>query len=193
MDHDENTLLARLAADLDRTFEELLVSYWPSLYAFALRRIGSLQDAEDIVSEVFVRAYIALKGYPVERIHALQLRPWLYKIAYHEYCRFAGKNTLSLVPLVQVEERTIFAPGEGQSQQPEAFFEEMEQRQELESLVAALPEHYREVVSLFYFDELSYQEIAELLDQPLGTVKSSIHRGIHLLRKQTSARPREVH
>ena len=58
-----------------------------------------------------------------------------------------------------------------------------EQRQEIERLVVSLPEHYRVVINLYYFEELSYQEIAELLNQPLGTIKAKIHRAIALLRK----------
>ena len=81
---------------------------------------------------------------------------------------------------------------EDQREQPEVSFERAERREELETLVAALPDRYREAVSLYYFEELSYQQIANLLDQPLGTVKSSVHRGIRLLRKQLSAQSNEV-
>jgi RNA polymerase sigma-70 factor, ECF subfamily len=50
--------------------------------------------------------------------------------------------------------------------------------------VATLPPRYREVVSLYYFDDLSHQEIAEMLNQPIGTVKGYVHRGIRLLRQR---------
>ena len=193
MDHDEGDLPARLATDLDRSFEGLMAVYWHQLYAFVLRRVESMQDAEDIVSEAFVRAYIALKGYPVERVRTLQLRSWLYKITYNEYCRFIGRSTHPSVSFALVEEGTVFEQEEDQSKQPELSFESAERRQELESLVAALPDRYREAVSLYYFEEFSYQQIADLLDQPLGTIKSSIHRGIQLLRKVLSARSNEVY
>ena len=155
MDQSEDDLLSRLSTDLDPSFERLMLTYWHPLYAFVLRRVESQQDAEDIVSEAFVRAYLALKGYPAERVRSLKLRPWLYKITYNEY-------------------------------------ERAERRQELETLVEALPDRYREAVSLYYLEELSYQQIADLLNQPLGTIKSSVHRGIRLLRKQLSAQSNEV-
>lgn len=193
MDHDESNLLAQLATDLDRSFERLMVTYWPQLYAFVLRRTASPQDAEDIVSEAFARAYIALKGYPPERIRTLKLRAWLYTITYHEYCRFIGRSMHSSAPFMLVEEGALFDQGEDQSRQPEMSFESAERRQELESLIAALPDRYREAVSLYYFEELSYQEIADLLAQPLGTIKSNVHRGIQLLRKVLRGQSNEVY
>jgi RNA polymerase sigma-70 factor, ECF subfamily len=192
MDQGEDDLPARLATDLDPSFERLMLAYWHQLYAFVLRRVESQQDAEDIVSEAFVRAYLALKGYPAERVRTLKLRSWLYKIAYNEYCRFIGRSRLPSVPFALEEMGMGVEQEEDQRKKPELFFERAERRQELETLVAALPDRYREAVSLYYFEELSYQQIADVLDQPLGTVKSSVHRGIRLLRKQWSAQSNEV-
>ncbi|QBD81442.1 sigma-70 family RNA polymerase sigma factor [Ktedonosporobacter rubrisoli] len=72
---------------------------------------------------------------------------------------------------------------DAEEEQPEKLFEHAEQRRELEELVATLPEHYRVVVSMYYFDGLNYLEIAEILSRPVGTVKVYAHRGVQLLRK----------
>ena len=192
MDQGEGDLPARLSTDLDPSFERLMLTYWHPLYAFVLRRVESQQDAEDIVSEAFVRAYLALKGYPPERIRTLKLRPWLYKITYNEYCRFIGRSTYASVPFALLEMGMAVEQEEDQRKQPELFFESTERRQELETPVATLPDRYREAVSLYFFEELSYQQIADVLDQPLGTIKSSVHRGIRLLRKQLSTQSYEV-
>src|SRR5579863_1291889 len=191
MDQDEDSLLVQLTINIDRSFETLMTLYWPQLYAFIFRRTASQHDAEDIASEAFVRAYVALKGYPVERIRTLKLRPWLYKITYHEYCRFIGKSSESALSLACIEEGISIEQEE--EQQPENIFESVERRLELEGLVATLPERYREVISLYYFEELSYQEIADLLEQPIGTVKSSVHRGLRLLRMKSGAQPDQVY
>ena len=127
-----------------------------------------------------------------ERIQTLKVRPWLYKITYHEYCRFIGRATPPAVPLALVEMGMVAQREEDQGRQPELLFERAERRLELDALVAALPERYREAVSLYYFEELSYQQVADVLDQPLGTVKSNVHRGIRLLRKHLSAQANEV-
>ena len=192
MDQGEGDLAPWLAEDLDPSFERLVLTFWHPLYAFVLRRVASQQDAEDIVSEAFVRAYLALKGYPAERVRTLKLRPWLYKITYNEYCRFLGRATPPSVPLALVEMGVAAQHDEDQGEQPELFFERAERRRELITLVAALPERYREAVSLYYFEELNYQQIADVLDQPLGTVKSNVYRAIRLLRKHLSAQANEV-
>jgi DNA-directed RNA polymerase specialized sigma24 family protein len=70
-----------------------------------------------------------------------------------------------------------------QEEQPESLFESQEARQELEACVARLPVHYREAINLYYFEGLTYQEISDLLEQPMGTIKSYLHRGVRLLRK----------
>ena len=170
-----------------------MATYWPQLYVFVLRRTANPQDVDDILSEAFVRAYIALKGYPIERIRTLRLRSWLYKITYNEYCRFIGKAMHPSVSFALVEETTFVEQEEESNSQPEMFFENAERRQELERLVAALPDRYREAISLYYFEDLTYQEIADLLAQPLGTIKSSVHRGIQLLRKSLRAQSNEVY
>jgi len=193
MDQNESDLLSRLATDLDHSFEQLMATYWPQLYAFVLRRTASPQDADDILSEVFVRAYIALKGYPVERIRTLKIRPWLYKITCNEYVRFTGKAMHSQVSFSFVEEASLLEQEEEHSSQPEMYVESTERRQELERLVAALPDRYREAINLYYFEDLSYQEIADVLAQPPGTIKSSVHRGIQVLRKAIRAQSNEGH
>ena len=80
MDAGDSQIVALLATDLKRSYERLVSTYWHRLRAFILRQVGSPQDAEDIVQEAFVRAYYALEVYPEQRIMALKLRPWLYKI-----------------------------------------------------------------------------------------------------------------
>ncbi len=67
-------------------------------------------------------------------------------------------------------------------ERPEALFESQERRRELEILISRLPERYRVAVTCYYFEQLSYAEIAELLEQPLGTVKSNISRSVRMLR-----------
>jgi RNA polymerase sigma factor (sigma-70 family) len=86
MDAGDSQIVALLATDLKHSYEQLVSTYWHRLKAFILRHVGSPQDAEDIVQEAFVRAYYALEAYPEQRILALKVRPWLYKITWSVYC-----------------------------------------------------------------------------------------------------------
>ncbi len=184
MDSGNETLAALLAVNLDRHYEELVSLYWQQLSVFVLRRTRHFQDTEDIIQETFMRAYLALERYPGERIETLKIRPWLYKIAWSVYCNHIGRGKLPLiVPLEMPDDILYLEPEEDARMQPEELYEQAEQRHELEALVEKLPAHYRDMVSLYYFEELSQKEIAEVLNLPLGTVKVYIHRGIRLLRK----------
>lgn len=184
MDPGNESLAALLAVNLDRHYEELVSLYWQQLSAFVLRRTRHFQDTEDIIQETFMRAYLALERYPTEQIETLKLRPWLYKIAWSVYCNHTGRGKLpSMVPLELPDDGPAFEPEEDARMQPEALYEQAEQRRELEALIEKLPTHYRDLVSLYYFEELSQKEIAEVLSLPLGTVKVYIHRGIRQLRK----------
>jgi RNA polymerase sigma-70 factor, ECF subfamily len=184
LDHGTEELAALLATNLDRYYEELVSRYWQQLSAFVLRRTRHFQDTEDIIQETFMRAYLALERYPGERIATLKIRPWLYKIAWSVYCNHTGRvKSPMIVPLDGSGEGFYLEPEDDEREQPEALYEQAEQRRELEALIDHLPQHYRDLVSLYYFEELSQKEIADILNLPLGTVKVYIHRGIRLLRK----------
>jgi RNA polymerase sigma-70 factor (ECF subfamily) len=179
----QTELPALLATDLNGYFGQLVLDYQQRLYTFALRQTGSVQDAEDIVQEALLRAYYALGDYPAERVRTLKLQPWLYKIALHVYYNRIRQLKLQVTTLNVVEDSSLLDIEDDWRGQPDMAFEDAERVRELESLLTTLPEQYRVAVSLFYFAELSYREIADLLNQPMGTVKSNLHRGVRLLRE----------
>jgi RNA polymerase sigma-70 factor, ECF subfamily len=177
-------LVDLLATNLDRYFPQLVLSTQQRLYVFALRQTGNPQDAEDIVQEAFIRAYHALGSYPAARIRLMKMQPWLYKIALHIFYRHSSNDArIQYTPLDLSEESAHCEIEDNADERPEKVLEDREDRRTLEIMIAALPEQYRVAVSCYYFAELSYREIAELLQQPIGTVKSNVHRGTQLLRK----------
>ncbi len=181
---------ALLATDLDHYFQQLVLSFQQRLYAFALRQAGNPQDAEDIVQEAFIRAYHALADYPAERIRILKLQPWLYKITLNIFYRHRSGTRLECLPLDLSEESTFLEIEDDEREQPEKVLEAREDLRELEAMLSRLPEAYRVPISCYYFEDLSYHEIAELLNQPIGTVKSHVHRGMLLLRKTVETQQR---
>jgi RNA polymerase sigma-70 factor (ECF subfamily) len=189
METDTIDLLAVLATDVDRAFEALVFIYQDQLYTFVLRQVRSPQDAEDIVQETFLQVYHALKRYPPERIRALALRPWIYKIARYIWYNRLRHNKLQQISLETMED-TMFP--EQEEERPDILVEELEARHELEALVKQLPLHYSEAISLYYFEHFTYQEIAYLLNQSMGTVKAHLHRGIQRLRQACITREHET-
>ena len=175
--HDDE-LAAALADDLDGSFERLVLTYQDRLYAFALYLCGSPRDAEETVQDTFVRTYRALSGYPAERVRDLQPRAWLFQIAKNVVRNRVRGRHLQLLPL----DGTHAEPEDDELERPETVLERAEQRDELGTLVTRLPDRYRAAVILRHIEGLSYDEVAAVLDQPVGTVKSNVHRGVRLLR-----------
>lgn len=185
-------LLDNLAVNLDRCFEQLVIQFQDRLYAFALRLSGNPQDAEEIAQDAFVRAYRALCGYDRERITALALRPWLYQITLNTFRNRIRGQRVQTVPLEQSNDRMVIEPAEDEREQPEAKLEQAERAHELRTHIAALPERYRVAVVLRHVEGFGYTELAELLDQPIGTIKANVHRGTRLLRTMLATSTEEV-
>ncbi|HEX4207164.1 MAG TPA: RNA polymerase sigma factor [Ktedonobacteraceae bacterium] len=179
-------------AEVDAYYEILVSQYWRQLYAFILRRSKNPQDTEDIVQEAFVHAYYALERYSLHQIRTLQARAWLYKITWNVYCNYMQRTKAPFAMSLDAPEDDLALDLDDEPlEQPEAVFERGEQRRELVSLMDELPAHYRETITLYYFDELSQQEIADLLQRPVGTIKTHMRRGLHMLRKILQAKEEE--
>lgn len=179
---DDAELPIALATDLDRSFERLVLCYQRQIYALGLRLTGSPEDAEEIAQDAFVRAYYALKGYPAERVQTLALRAWLYQIALNVFRNRVRGRRLAVMSLDTAAGSTALAIADDECEQPEVATEYAERRQDLGAMVAALPQRLRVAVVLRHIEGLGYRQIAALLNQPMGTVKANVHRGIGLLR-----------
>ena len=194
MDADES-LLELLAVDLDTHFEQLVFRYERGLSAFMQRHTGNRQLAEDIVQEAFIRAYARLQCYPQYRIRSLKLRPWLYKVTLNVFYGYLRVSRVQEVPLAETETEDNYfldTVNDDWHDQPDLALEQKEGLDRLGACVASLPLPFREAVNLYYFAELSYRAIAAVLNLPLGTVKSAIHRGTRLLRQALQQQESEV-
>jgi len=180
-EQEDERLAALLLTDLDTHFKKLVESYQHSLYRVMYRQVGSKQDAEDIVQETFLRAYYALRDYAAQGKRLQHARSWLYRIAFNLYYNRVRTVRPLVFPLDLAEDHALLElehPDPG----PEELADQRESLREVAEVISSLPEHYKIVLNLYFFGELSYQEIADLLQQPLGTVKSHISRGLRRVR-----------
>jgi RNA polymerase sigma-70 factor (ECF subfamily) len=173
-----------LAEDVDASFEQLVLTYQDRLYRFALRLTDQPQDAEEIAQDAFVRAYKALCSYPAERRLGLAIRAWLYQITLNV---FRNRIRTPQPETDSFEADEIEVPDRPE-ERPDQYAERGERDAELARVLVELPRHYREAVALHYIEELTFAEIAEALDQPIGTVKAKVSRGVDLLRKKMTGR-----
>jgi RNA polymerase sigma-70 factor (ECF subfamily) len=182
----DDDLRQGLARDVDAAFEPLVRAYQDRLYLFALRYCACPPDAEEIVQDAFVRAYRALAAYPREQRATLQVKAWLFQITLNVARNRARRARPRTVPLDGADDDGVLRldPADDPRNGPEPLVEAAERGRELGALIAALPERYRAPVILRHVNELSYDEVAALLGQPVGTVKSNVHRGVRLLRQQ---------
>jgi RNA polymerase sigma-70 factor (ECF subfamily) len=178
---DETELTARLARDLDGTFEVLVATHVDRCYAIALRILGNPHDAEEVAQDALVRAYRALAGYEPQRIRELRLRAWLATIVVNlcrNRVRRTSPPTTPLAPLVEAGRE----PAADRTTDPGHVAAVAADREHLAALLATLPDRYRIPVVLRHVDDLSYAEHAEVLGRPEGTVKAQVSRGLAMLR-----------
>ncbi len=186
---DDETLTRELATNLDGAFEALVRAYQDRLYAFGLRLTGSPRDAEEIAQDAFVRAYRALARYPAEQVRTLKLRAWLFQVTVNVVRNRARTRRPVETALTSVDgsrDGLAELPADA-AEQPEQVAERHAERDQVAAIVASLPERYRAAVVLRHIQGLSYQEIAAVLGQPAGTVKSNVHRGVAYLRAALDA------
>lgn len=183
----EADLASRLAADLDGCFEELVFAFQNRLYAFAFRLDGNSNDAEEITQDAFVRAYRALKTYPPERVQTLSLKPWLYQILINTF-----RNHVRRKRVAQTRLDHGLEVADDERLRPEAMLAQSERSAELARALSSLPVRFRAAVVLRHVQGLSYVEVAEILNQPVGTVKANVHRGVRSLRETMNEQMRKA-
>jgi RNA polymerase sigma-70 factor (ECF subfamily) len=169
------------------TFADQAMDLMPSLYAAALRMTRNPSDAEDLVQETYLRAYRGFGGFQ----EGTNLKAWLYRILTNTYINTyrAKKRRPDETELDEVEDLYLYrriggleAAMAGRSAEDELLdrFTDVEVKQAIE----ALPENFRLAVLLADVEGFSYKEIAEILDIPIGTVMSRLHRGRKALQKR---------
>ena len=180
-------LPARLARDLDGSFEALVVLHQRLVFGLALRVVGNRADAEEVAQDTFERAYHALAGYEAERVAAMRLRPWLAQIALNLARNRVRRRPPPARPLEDGDGQplAVAAPA---AAEPAAVAERREDTERWAELLATLPRGWREAVVLRHVEGLPYAEMAEVLGRPVGTVKIHVHRGVRQLREQLDAR-----
>lgn len=177
MSQDATCLLRLQAGDLD-ALGTLYDRYRLIVYRTALAMTRDPDAAEDILQEVFLR----LHTYAASVKPDLPLAPWLYRVTINLSYNWFSKHRW-LAPLDGVIERLI-GPAR---QRPEPAAEQRAGREQVQQAIDALPFNQRVVIILHYLNDLSLQEIAEILDCPLGTVKSRLHYARESLRRQLEA------
>ena len=169
--------------ELEGRYEREVLPLLPEMYAAALRLTRNPSDAEDLVQETFLRAYRGFAGFRA----GTNLRAWMHRILMNTFINSYRKRqrepqTLSEdeVPEWYLYER--MAPGSAEASAETEVLDAMPD-EDVQAALDSLPDQFRMAVLLADVEGFSYKEIAEILDIPIGTVMSRLHRGRKALEK----------
>jgi RNA polymerase sigma-70 factor (ECF subfamily) len=172
----EAELVRRAQAGDTQAFAALVTAHQRFVYNLALRSLSDAHEAEDVAQEAFVRAWQALPQFRGQS----QFQTWLYRIVVNLCFTRLPRLKRELEALSQ--EDALDLPSESFAD-PATRIEKEEQREFLFRQIEELPESYRLLVTLRFQQELSYEEVARIVNLPLGTVKIGIFRARQRLRE----------
>jgi RNA polymerase sigma-70 factor (ECF subfamily) len=174
---DDSAVVGEFLAGEERAFQELVDRYQTRLLNFIYRTIGDREKAEDLVQEVFIRVYRHLHRFDTSK----KFSTWIYTIASNlakNELRNRSRNPLVLFQTIKKnwedEDRPL--QFEDATSRPDDLYRKRHLRELVDAATARLPEHHRQVFVLRELEGKSYEEIAEITDCNLGTVKSRLNR-----------------
>ncbi|HEX6208891.1 MAG TPA: sigma-70 family RNA polymerase sigma factor [Actinomycetota bacterium] len=169
--------------ELDRRFELEAIPLLEEMYGAALRLTRNPADAQDLLQETYLRAFRGFAGFE----EGTNLKAWLYRILTNSYINLYRKRQREpqTVSDDEVEEWYLYSRLRESDLEPSAEAEVIERLpdEDVQAALASLPDVYRMAVILADIEGFSYKEIAAILDVPIGTVMSRLHRGRRALER----------
>ena len=168
---DDASLVSLALAGQAEAFGTLVERYDRAVYNLCLRTLRDAEEAKDATQEAFFKGFRGLRTFRT----GSKFSTWIFSIAYHACCdRLNRKRRYSDA---EIPDRADPSPG------PEAQFELLDEASRLRAAIDALPEKYRTVITMYHLQGQQYEEIARVLDLPMGTVKTHLFRAKEQLRK----------
>jgi RNA polymerase sigma-70 factor (ECF subfamily) len=189
---DEQLIAAYQHGDRD-SFNQLVNRYQRELFHFLVRFLSDRAAAEDIFQETFLQIHQSAPTFDVQR----RFRPWLFTIAANKARDLIRSNARRPTNPLHAALKNGDDDGvefldlmKSSEEMPDAPLEQRELRQKVQLTVTTMPEHLREILLLSYFHQFPYKQISDILDIPLGTVKSRLHSAVaHFADRWRSANP----
>ncbi len=173
-------LIAKAISGREDGFEELVRRYQRPITNYVFRMLNDYDASLDVTQEVFIKVYNSLSRYSSE----YKFSTWLYRIAHNaaiDYIRRRSPNQQSIE--TENKDGAYQLQIESPNPTPEQERERSEWRTEIEAVVKCLPSVYRELILLRHAQDMSYDEIAEITNLPLGTVKNRLFRAREMMRE----------
>ncbi len=142
-----------------------------------------MQWAEDVLQDVFIKAYVNLNDYDSSR----PFGPWIYRIAHNEAVSFLRRKNAESETITGEDAELILQQAAGSGDDPGTAWQRARTGGEVRTALSGLDRRYRDVLVLRYLEEKSYDEIADILEMPMGTVATLINRGLKQLKAPLQA------
>lgn len=169
----EDYELVQMAIDGDNNaFAELLERYKNLVYSVVLRMVNNSEEANDLAQEVFIKIYKNLSKYHPE----FKFSTWIMRIATNHVIDYRRKKKQETVNIDDM----IYEPSDKDT--PESTYIKMEERMDINKALSSLPDMYKIPIVLYHQQGLSYQEISDIINEPLSKVKNRIFRGRKMLK-----------
>jgi RNA polymerase sigma-70 factor (ECF subfamily) len=185
--NDELQLINEAMEGNSESFGELVRRYQDRLYSAIVHMVGCRSEAEDVVQDAFVQAYVKLSTFK----HNSRFYTWLYRIAVNVSISHRRRKRAQ----ISVEENREATGDEplDMGAPPDERLELAERREQLQEAMNQLTAEHRSIIVLRHMEDFSYEEMAEILDMPVGTVRSRLHRArAQLLEHLKELMPDEV-
>jgi RNA polymerase sigma-70 factor (ECF subfamily) len=184
-------LIRRCKLGEEDAFREVLDRYRGAIYNLCWRMTRNDEDARDLAQEVFIKVFTLLDRYDEQYAFS----SWLFRIATNHCIDHLRRQRLRMLSVerdggTEDDESEMQIPADGP--EPDVVLQRREALEKLEEVIADLPPHYRVITLLRHDQQLSYEEIAETLQLPLGTVKARIHRARNMIQQMLAARNYEI-
>ncbi len=183
MKDDDSILIDEALAGSQKAYAGLMERHRAAIYHIVNKIVHNDDVANDLVQETFMKAFSALASYRSE----YRFSTWLYKIAANTSIDFLRKKRIQALSLdrpLETKDGEVELEVADYSYHPERDLERKERNISIEEAIESLPKKYRDVIVYRHKDDKSYEEIADLLNVPVGTVKARIFRARELLKKK---------
>lgn len=173
MQQDDASLIAQSVRGDRIAFGELVLRHQDRLYNTVYRLLGNADDAQDVVQDAFLNAYQSLHHFKGDS----RFYTWLYRIAVNSAISLKRKHRVLLRADLHAQNGVVSEPADcSDASQPGAALERQEDEQRLQIALQRLTPEHRTVLVLKEIDGRKYEEIAEILHVPIGTIRSRLHR-----------------
>lgn len=170
---EDNVLIGWIKKGHPEIYDEIVIRYQKKLFSYVYRLVGNKEEAEDILQNVFVKAYRNIASFDVER----KFSSWIYRIAHNEAINFLKRrNKRKFISWEDIVASKDKMETKSEERSPIDLWIREESRLEVQMALNRLPEKYQKVLMLRYFSEKSYAQIGKIIKSPVNTVGTLINR-----------------